>query len=66
LKYLPEKKYPRAREKVADVIAKFLVDAQKINVENNSSVIRGMLGEVYWTAFFEYLGLKATPVGFDI
>lgn len=66
LKYLPEKKYPRAREKVANVIAKFLVDAQKINVENNSSVIRGMLGEVYWTAFFEYLGLKATPVGFDI
>jgi hypothetical protein len=25
-----------------------------------------MLGEVYWTAFFEYLGLKATPVGFDV
>jgi hypothetical protein len=37
-------------------------------VENNTATIRGMLGEVYWTAFFEFLGLKhrAMPVGFDV
>ena len=66
LNYLPAKKYPRAREVISSTIDKFLVEAQKINVENNTATIRGMLGEVYWTAFFEYLGLKATPVGFDV
>ena len=66
LNYLPGEKYDEARKVISSTIDKFLVNAQKINVVNNTATIRGMLGEVYWTAFFEYIGQKAIPVGFDV
>lgn len=66
LRHLPSGRYPRAREVIASTTMQYLIEQQKIKTGRNSSVIRGMLGEVYWTAFFEFLGLNATPVGFDV
>jgi hypothetical protein len=33
------------------------------NLAKEFGVIKGFLGEVYWTAFFRYLGLDALPTG---
>ena len=66
LRHLPSGRYARARDVIASTTMQFLIQQQKIKTGQNSSVIRGMLGEVYWTAFFEFLGLNATPVGFDV
>ena len=71
MQYLPPASYPKANSAIDEAIQKFLVESQKINLENNTSVIRGALGEIYWTAFFEFIGVnsnssRALPVGFDV
>jgi hypothetical protein len=43
-----------------------LVDQEQIAINKNSSVIKGALGEIYWNAFFDFIGLQAIPVGFDV
>jgi hypothetical protein len=35
----------------------------KFNLARDYGVIKGFLGEVYWNAFFTYLGAYAIPVG---
>lgn len=36
---------------------------EKYNFSREFNVIKGFLGEVYWSAFFSYLGAKAEPTG---
>jgi hypothetical protein len=33
------------------------------NLSREFSVIKGFLGEVYWSALFSFLGARTTPVG---
>ena len=35
----------------------------KFNLARDYGVIKGFLGEVYWSAFFRYLGAQSIPVG---
>lgn len=66
LSYLPAGNYPKANEIIARTVQSFLVDQQQIAISKNSSVIRGALGEIYWNAFFDFIGIQAIPVGFDV
>lgn len=46
------------------VSAELKADRVKLyNLSKEFGVIKGFLGEVYWTAFFRYLGLDALPTG---
>lgn len=36
---------------------------ERFNLARDFNVIKGFLGEVYWSAFFSYLGAKTTPTG---
>lgn len=53
-------------EPIKSVIEDFIISSKEINLNRSTSVIRGALGEIYWTAFFRWLGLKTRPVGFSI
>lgn len=66
LSYLPAGNYPKANAVIDRTIQSFLVNQQQIAINKNSSVIRGALGEIYWNAFFDFIGIQAIPVGFDI
>ena len=67
LSYLPSGNYPKANASIGRVIQNFLVDNYEIKVGKNSSVIRGALGEIYWNAFFDFIGLSGTvPVGLSV
>lgn len=55
--------YARTREIIDRVITRFLVEEYDIKMGRNSSVVRGALGEIYWTAFFDFINVPAIPVG---
>ena len=67
LSYLPSDSYPEANASIDKIIQNFLVNSYDIKVGKNSSVIRGALGEIYWNAFFDFIGLSGTsPVGLSV
>lgn len=45
------------------VIQEYMVETQNIQIGRSRQLIRGALGEIYWTAFFIYIGLRTSPVG---
>jgi hypothetical protein len=57
--------YARAKEIINRVITRFLVEEYDIKMGRNSSVVRGALGEIYWTAFFDFINVSAIPVGLN-
>lgn len=65
LSCLPAYHYPRANEIIKRTILNFIIDDYKIAISKNASAIRGALGEIYWAAFFDFLGVRVIPAGFD-
>lgn len=61
---LPDGVKPRTRNKINDVVNRYVLGRQDITLSGNKNVVKGALGEIYWTAFFENLGLKTEPVGY--
>jgi hypothetical protein len=53
----------RAMSIIADIIDKYWTKEIAIQIGENSALVRGFLGEVYWTAFFTYIGFDAIPAG---
>ena len=51
--------------KVEEVVRNYVLSGRDIALSDNTAVVRGALGEIYWTAFFQYIGLPAIPVGFN-
>lgn len=51
--------------KVEEVVRNYVLSGRDIALSDNVAVVRGALGEIYWTAFFQYIGLPAIPVGFN-
>jgi hypothetical protein len=67
LSYLPSGSYPKANASINNIIQSFLINEYEIKVGKNSSVIRGALGEIYWNAFFDFIGWTgAIPVGLSV
>lgn len=62
LSFLPTSTHATARRVLTD----FFTNKADIAINKGSSAIRGALGEIYWAAFFDYIGLNAIPTGFDV
>ena len=53
----------RAMSIITNIIDKYWTKESAIQIGDNSALVRGFLGEVYWTAFFTYIGFDAIPAG---
>ena len=51
---------------VKNILKKELIEVQNYDLNRSTSVIRGSLAEIYWTCFFNFIGLKAKPVGLNL
>ena len=57
---------PKVTDAINLVMTDFLVGTDAIAVNRSAASIRGMLGEVYWNAFFQNFGVPYRPVGANI
>ena len=54
------------RTLVEKVLKENLIEEQNYDLNKSTSVIKGTLGEIYWTCFFSYIGLKVKPTGLNL
>lgn len=61
---LPKKKVSsKLRKHITQIAQRYIIEENKIAVSSNRNVLTGMFGELYWTAFFDYIGIKPIPIG---
>lgn len=60
---IPNPQDPAVKNKIMDMAKELIITQQSIAISKNRNVIRGMLGELYWAAFFSYIGCPVIPTG---
>ena len=60
---IPNPQDPVVKNKIIDMAKELIITQQSISISKNRNVIRGMLGELYWAAFFSYIGCPTIPTG---
>lgn len=53
----------KLRKHIKQIAQTYIVEENKIAVSSNRNVLTGMFGELYWTAFFDYIGVNPIPIG---